>query len=116
MRLTKFEFCNAVDMFEEMCRQESEIQEMLGISDPEWVPGKWIGAFYELLTDASEVEEDPNYGTDLDWFCFDTNFGKKEDYCKVYDKDTGITWTIKTPDILYDYITRDEQNLWEAAV
>ena len=108
MRLTKYEFCNAVDMFEEMCEQEKQVQEVLGISTPEWTPGGWIESFYQLLSDVSECDEDPHYGTDLDWFCFDTDFGRKEDMCKVFDHETGRTWRIESPEILYDFITRND--------
>ena len=67
-----------------------------------------VETYYELLEDLCELEEDDLYGSDLDWFCFETNFGQKEDMNKVYDTETGRTWRIESPEILYDFITRDE--------
>jgi len=88
-----------------MLEEENQIIDALDMS-PEWKGSEWINSYYELLTDLCELEEDQYIGTDLDWFCFETDFGRKEDYCKVYDN--GKTWRITTPDILYDFITRDD--------
>ena len=107
MKLDKYQFCTAVNNYKSMLEEESELQDALGIGC-EWKPGEWIGTYYDLLNDLCELEEDPNIGTDLDWFCFETDFGRHKDYCKVYDVGTGRTWTIETPETLYDFITRDE--------
>ena len=107
MKLTKKQFCTAVDTYKSMLQEEEEIIEVLNVG-PEWKGSGWIENYYELLSDLCEMEEDPIYGSDLDWFCFDTDFGRKEDYCKVYDQETGRTWTIKDPEILYDFITRND--------
>ena len=107
MKLNKRQFCIAVDTFKTMLEEERQIIDVLDIG-PEWKGGDWIQNYYELLTDLCEFEEDPIYGNDLNWFCFDTDFGRKEDYCKVFDNETGRTWTIRDPEILYDFITRDE--------
>ena len=52
-----------------------------------------------------ELEENPNYGTILDWFCFDMDFGKDKD-SKIFDG--SKTWRIESPEILYDYIMEVE--------
>ena len=41
MRLTKEEFCAAVDKFEQMCNEESKLLRALDIG-AEWKPGQWI--------------------------------------------------------------------------
>ena len=107
MKLDKRQFCMAVNTFEEMLEEEKAIAEVLDVN-PEWKPMKWINNYYDFLYDICDLEEDPTYGTDLDWFCFETDFGHREDYCKVYDQETGRTWTIKDAETLYDFITRDE--------
>ena len=107
MQLDKRQFCIAVNTYRDMRTEEQMIQNALGNS-AEWIPGEWINNYYELLSDVCDLEVDANYGTDLDWFCYETDFGRRKDYCKVYDQETGRTWTIETPEILYDYITRDE--------
>ena len=87
--------------------QENTIIEVLDIS-PEWVGSEWINNYYELLTDLCELERDQYIGTDLDWFVYETDFGRKKDYNRIYDINTGKVWTISSPEILYDYIMRDE--------
>lgn len=89
-----------------MCEEEKKITDALNIG-AEWAGADWINNYYELLTELCELEEDPHVGTDLDWFCFETDFGRKKDYCKVYDKFTDRTWRIETPETLYDFITRE---------
>ena len=107
MKLDKRQFCIAVKTYKEMIDEEEAIAQVLDIS-PEWKGAEWIQNYYDLLSDLCELEADPYMGTDLDWFCFETNFGRRKDMCKAYDHETGRTWTIETPDILYDFITRDE--------
>lgn len=106
MRLTKKEFCTAVDTYKSMLEEQNEMDDVLNIGA--WKPSWWIDNYYELLTDLSDLEVDPMIGTDLDWFCFDAKFGKNKDCNKIYDTETGLTWRIESPEILYDYLTRDE--------
>lgn len=106
MKLDKRQFCTAVKNYQSMLQEERAIVDALDIS-PEWKGSDWINSYYELITDLCNLEEDPYVGTDLDWFCFETDFGRKEDYCRVYDEHTGNTWRITTPEVLYDFITRD---------
>ena len=107
MKLSKRQFCIAVNTYKEMLEEEEKLLDALDIT-PEWKPGEWINNYYELLTDLCELETDDLYGSDLDWFCFDTKFGTDKDMCKVYDTKTGLTWHVESPEILYDFITRDE--------
>lgn len=106
MKLSKRQFCIAVNTYKEMLEEEEKLLDALDIT-PEWKPGEWINSYYELLTDLCELETDEVYGNDLDWFCFDTKFGTDKDMCKVYDTQTGLTWRIESPDILYDLIIRE---------
>ena len=107
MKLSKRQFCIAVDTYKSMLEEEHQMIDALDIS-PEWKGADWIANYYELLSDLCELEEDPYVGTDLDWFCFETNFGQNKDMNKVYDTKTGLTWRVESPEILYDFITRDE--------
>jgi len=106
MKLTKEQFCNAVETYERMLNEEDELAQMLNVN-PEWKIMEWIGNYYNLLSDLCELEESPYYGTDLDWFCYETDFGKRKDLNKVV-LDNGIVWTIESPEILYDFIMREE--------
>lgn len=107
MRLTKEEFVEAVNTYQKMSRQESSIMNMLDAS-PEWKPGTWVDEYYNLLSNMCELEENDIYGTDLDWFCFDTAFGENEEFTKVYDGATE--WNITSPEILYDFIMYQEEH------
>lgn len=108
MKLTKHQFCKAVDTYKEMLNQEHQIIDILDIC-PEWAPGAWINNYYEFLSDMCDLEENPIYGTTLDWFCFETDFGQKTDYNKIYDINTNRTWRIESPETLYDYIMEVEK-------
>lgn len=107
MKLSKHQFCVAVRTYQSMLEEDSELIDVLNVT-PEWKPSEWVNNYYELLTDLCDLEVDEYIGTDLDWFCFETDFGKREDLYKIYDKETGRTWRIESPEILYDYIIRDE--------
>jgi len=106
MKLSKNEFCNAVDTYKQMLKEENDFLNLLN-ANPEWKPGEWIENYYKLLTDLCELEEHPTWGTILDWFCYDTDFGRRTDWCKINDN-KGLTWTVETPDILYDFIMETE--------
>lgn len=79
MRLTREEFQKAVDIYEQMTQEEAKITDSLNI-DLDWVPSTWIEHYYNLLSmlcDFSEEEYTLEYGTDLDYYCYDLAFGKK---------------------------------------
>lgn len=104
MKLNKKEFCAAVDTYREMLEEETKFLDAFDIS-PEWKPGEWINNYYEFLSDMCELEENPNYGTILDWFCFDMKFGQDKD-SKIFEG--SRTWRVNSPEILYDYIMEVE--------
>lgn len=107
MKLSKRQFCIAVNTYKEMLEEENHLLDALEIG-PDWKPGEWINSYYELLTDLCELEVDELYGSDLDWFCFDAKFGANKDMNKIFDTETGRTWHIESPEILYDFITRND--------
>lgn len=107
MRLTKEEFVNAVNTYQKMLAEECEIIDVMDMC-PEWKPGTWVNEYYNLLSSMCELEENDIYGTDLDWFCYDTAFGENEKFTKVYD---GVTeWNITNPEILYDFIMYEKEH------
>ena len=103
MKLDKKQFCTAVDTYKTMLEEENQIIDFLDIS-PNWKCSEWINNYYELLTDLCELEKDDLYGSDLDWFCFDTNFGKEKDLAVVEETASGRTWNIKDANMLYTMI------------
>ena len=107
MKLNKYQFCTAVKTYESMLEELNQITQALDISS-DWRGAEWVNNYYELLTELCELDEDPYLGTELDWFCYETEFGQKEDYYKIFDHETNRTWRITSPDILYDFIMRNE--------
>ena len=106
MRLTKDEFVTAVNKYQKMLEQENKVIKVLGMS-PEWIGSRWIDEYYNLLSKMCELEKDKVFGTDLDWFCYDTEFGKYKEFTKV---DDGVNeWNITSPEILYDFIKYKEE-------
>ena len=104
MKLSKSQFCTYVDTYKEMLEQEDKILNVLG-ADCEWTPSNWINNYYNMLTDLCELPEDKIIGNFLDWFAFDTNFGKRDNiiFCD------GRKWTINSPEILYDFIKEEDK-------
>lgn len=107
MKLSKHEFCTAVNTFREMLDQENKYCDMLNVN-PEWGPGEWINNYYELLSALCDLEVDIYSGTVLDWFCFDTKFGTDKSMNKIYDTKNDRYWRIESPETLYDYIMEVE--------
>ena len=106
MRLTKKEFCDGLELYKKMLNQESTILESLGGFYPEWIPGDWLENYLKLFIQMCDSEYADDY---ICWFCFDTDFGQNEkDRCEVIDTNTGRTWNINSPEILYDFITEEE--------
>lgn len=106
MKLTKAQFCKYVNTYEEMLRESYEATSSLGIV--QWVPDKWINNYYNMLSDMCELYEDKNIGTILDWFCFETDFGANEEMNKIYEDGREWPWRIESPEVLYDYIMRED--------
>ena len=107
MRLSKSEFITYVNRYEQMLNEEDTIMTNLDIN-PEWKPSGWLNSFYDLLHDMCELKEDPHYGTTLDWFCWETEFGKREDM-RIIEVEGGKSWDISNAAILYDYIMTVEK-------
>ena len=103
MKLTKEQFIEKVNLYEKMFNEETEICGILEV-DWNWRPSKWLDAYYTLLSDMCELEDSPS-GTALDWFCFETKFGKSSHNFATYETPTGkVTMTIPSPEKLWDYL------------
>ena len=105
MKLTREQFINYVNKFEEMHKAEIVIADTLEITG-EWKPMDWISEYYALLSDMCELPENRLYGTDLDWFCYDTDFGKMSQINEINVWDNGdllFEYTIDSPEALWDY-------------
>ena len=106
MKLTKLQFVNYVNTYEEMLKESNKVASSLGIV--EWVPDQWVSNYYEMLSDMCELYEDSIVGTILDWFCFETDFGANTEMNKIYEEGHEWPWRIESAEILYDYIMRED--------
>lgn len=107
MKLTKAQFCKYVNTYEEMIRENDRLAAEFGI-EGSWKLDEWCVNYYQMLTDMCELYEGPSFGTELDWFCFETDFGKNEEMNKVYTSNREWPWIIKDAGILYDFIMGEE--------
>ena len=107
MKLSREQFVKAVETLEEMVEKEKETSEVLEV-DSLWVFSKWIGNYYDLLTEVCELNDRSSYWNILDWFCFEIDFGKRTKLRFATDV-SGREWEIKNADDLYSLITREKE-------
>jgi len=100
MRLTEEEFINGVCTLEKMYKQEAQVIKALDIC--EWVPSNWISEYYALFSSLCELPEDPVAGSDLDYFIYELDFGRKWKPGMV--RFDGKDIPLRTPKELWDYI------------
>ena len=96
MRLTKDEFVRAVATVDKMFQEENKMANALGVA--EWKTLQFVGEYYDFLAEMCELPENKWYGTDLDYFCFELEFGRKWDT-------SGACDDFRTAEGLYDFIT-----------
>lgn len=60
-----------------------------------------------LLSRLFRLEENEKYGTDIDYFIYDLEWGKEAEEFTFEDK--GKNWVLKTPEDLYDYLIYKEK-------
>lgn len=79
MKLTKEQFIYYVNALDKMYQEEDEITSAIGVI--EWKPIEWINKFADFLFEMCEFPENKQLGeTELDWFCYETCFGRDENY------------------------------------
>lgn len=95
-------------MYHKMQDDESAIMDALDIN-PEWKPSEWLNAFYEILSDMCELEERTlEYGTTLDWWVFETNFGSEDGWAAPMIMVYGENINLPDAGALYDYLMKYE--------
>ena len=102
MKLAKEQFVKYVNAFEKMSREENEILNVLDCN-PEWKPSEWISQFYDFLSEMCELGEGTiEYGTDLDYFIWELDFGR--DWKPGMVTEDGRDIDLSSAEKLYDYI------------
>lgn len=110
MRLTEEEFIKAIDKYSDMEDMNSHITHSLGVV--EWEPNEWLTEYLNLFKQQCDLKgflKDDTCGDIIDWFIFETEYGRREDLNTiiVYDNefDSETTWVIDSAAALYGYIT-----------
>lgn len=101
MKLTREQFIKYVNTFEKMYKEDEQIWNVLDCD--EWKPSRWVDQYYNFLSDMCELPE-PVLEETLDWFCFQIDFGKREDR-------NFITWEL--PSGTYSLKIRTAADLWK---
>lgn len=104
MRLTKNEFISYLLSYRQMCEEEEKIVNALGIGFDSTL-SNWINNYYNFIHNLCELREG-EYGSTLDWWCFETNFGK--DNAVILNEDGAIIFEIPDAAALYDYLVNME--------
>ena len=112
MRLTKEEFLHGVEQLHKMREEENIIADILDVS-PEWIGGKWLWNYYSLISKLCDLPENNLIGTDLDWFCWETEFGKHDNVITVDidDGDNYKAYVIETAEDLWNYWDKETDYL-----
>lgn len=110
MKLTKKQFVKYLTNYKKMLKDEEDIIDVLN-TGPEWLPSTWVDNYYQFLSDMCEMHEDAVYGTTLDWYCYETNFGRNErlNYITYGTAEAEHKRIIDTPEKLYDLICEESK-------
>lgn len=103
MKLTKEQFVKYLKLYETMYLEERRIANALGCS-PHWPPAQWVDNFFDLFSEMCELGAGtPLYGTDLDYFIWDLDFGRNWEPGAVIEN--GKEVVLSSPEGLYEYLT-----------
>ena len=106
MKLSKRQFINCINTYKLMRKQEEEILNALNMC-PEWTPSEWINSYYDFIDEMCELEADPIYGTTLDWWVFETDFGRSQQIKPIITVD-GVEYQLYDAGALYDCLMQTE--------
>lgn len=108
--LTKEEFCEYINFIKARVEAEDKINDLFTeeFSDSIFTPyGKCIDKIVSLLSKIMRCEAIDAWGTtDIDYFIYELDFGKRwPEYC-VYDENEKPI-PMSTPEELYDYLIKE---------
>ena len=108
--LTKEEFCKYINFIKDRVEAEDKINDLFTeeFFDSIFMPyGKCIDKIVSLLSKIMRCEDIDAYGTtDIDYFIYELDFGKKWPEYSAYDEH-GALIPMRTPEELYDYLIKE---------
>ena len=105
--LSKSEFVDVIETIQKTYDFENKVYDVFANNDQEApsFPSN-IGTVIDILNRMFELEITDYYGSDIDYFCYELNFGR--DYEPGCAETDGEDVDLSTAEKLYDYITRDK--------
>lgn len=107
MRLSKSEFISYLNKYKDMYDQLEKVEDALNCS-VDTTFSKWIDEYYNFLSDMCGLPEGA-YGTMLDYYCFERDFGER---CVITEAD-GTEYKISTPAELYDFLVETYESEYQ---
>ena len=108
--LTKEEFCKYINFIKDRIEAEDKINDLFTeeFTDSIFMPyGKCIDKIVSLLSKIMHCKDIDVYGTsDIDYFIYELDFGKKWPEYRAYDEH-GALIPMRTPEELYDYLIKE---------
>lgn len=103
--LSKEQFVEYINNFRNECDVLTEIYQKFNIDliGCDW----WYSNnhFTDLLSLLMGDKSDKIYGTTIDWWCWETDFGRDDTMNSIYDSHTGELYRrLTTAEDLYDYL------------
>lgn len=111
--LSKKEFCEILNQLKAETEKEDKFNEALTLFDEDHIGffcfhplEKTLNICLSLL--GKQFPNNPDEASDaIDYFVWELDWGKESSYDYDIEDDKGVKWSLKTSEILYDYITRE---------
>ena len=102
--LSKEEFISYINEYREEADTISELYRNYGIDFIELQWYKSSNNFEKLLSFIMDDKEDKIFGTNISWWCWETDFGRNEEMTQIFNEDGSVYKDIQTAEDLYDYL------------
>ena len=107
--LSKKTFVGAIESIEKQMKLDCELNHQLAKMDNMsslWLTDKMMGVVTLILDEVMGCEKIEHVGTDIDYFMYEHNFGKrKSPFCEIGKKKIYV----KNASQLYDYINKGKK-------
>ena len=111
--LSKEEFCEILDQLKEETEKENKFNEVLAMFDEDHLGFYCFHPLEKTLTIclsllAKQFPDKAEEASDaIDYFVWELDWGKESSYDYDIEDEKGVKWSLKTSEVLYDYLTRE---------